>query len=219
MTDRRPVDPADALGPTDVIDSDHPAVQRLARRLTDGASDEVAAIFDWVRDAISYDMGPVLHDRGDWTASRTVDRGYGFCQQKAVLLAALLRARGIPAGVAVEELIDHKIPPRFAELMGGQQIPLHGYTVAFLDGAWRRLDATLDRALCERKGYRLVTYVPGGDGLLPETDLAGNPHIDHLGEVGQWADLPTEIVDRTLGLAYLHDPAFREMATRNGPQM
>lgn len=214
-----PVDPADALGATEVIDSDHPVVRALAERVSEGADDEPAALFDWVRDEIRYDMGPVLHDRSDWTASQTIERGYGFCQQKAGLLAALLRARGIPAGVGIEELLDHKIPPRFAAHMGGQQIPLHGYTIAFVDGQWRRLDATLDSALCRRKGYRLVDYQPGADRILPETDLAGAPHFEHLGEVGRWPEFPAEIIDRTLALPYLQDPAFLDLATRAGPQL
>ena len=216
---RSPVDPAEAIGATEVIDSDHPAVRSLAERVTAGADDEVAALFTWVRDEIRYDMGPVLNDRRDWTASRTIERGYGFCQQKAGLLAALLRARGVPAGVAVEEVVDHKIPPRFAEHMGGQQIPLHGYTVAFVDGQWRRLDATLDRALCERKRYREVEYQGGGDRMLPETDLDGAPHFEHLHELGQWPEFPDDIIDRTLALPYLQDPVFLDLATRNGPQL
>lgn len=219
MTATGAVDPAEALDSTDVVDSEHPAVRDLATRVTRGREDGVAALFDWVRDEIRYDMGPILHDRSDWTASATVERGYGFCQQKAVLLAALLRATGVPAGVAAEKVFDHKIPPRFAEQMGGQEIPLHGYTVAFVDGAWRRLDATLDAALCERRGYRTVEYAPGADRVLPETDLAGKPHFVHLGEIGQWAEYPSEVIQQTMDLPYLRDPAFLEMATRNGPQL
>lgn len=213
------LDPGTAVGPTEVIDSDHPAVRALATDIVRDADDEVAALFAWVRDRIRYDMGPVLHERSDWTASATVERGFGFCQQKAVLLAALLRARDVPAGIGIEKLLDHKIPPHFAEHMGGQEIPLHGYTVAFLDGAWRRIDATLDSTLCARKGYRVVDYLPGSDRLLPETDLEGNPHFVHLDELGRWPDVPDEIVERTLELSYLKDPTFLEMATRNGPQL
>lgn len=214
--------PAAFLGATDVIDSDSTAIRTLADETAGDAVDEpsgVKALFDWVRDEIRYDMGPVLSDRHDWTASVTAQRGYGFCQQKAVLLAALLRARGIPAGIGIESLLDHKIPPHLAGRMGGQEIPLHGYTTAFVDGRWQRIDASLDSALCERKGYRLVEYAAGADQLLPSTDVAGKPHFDHLGESGQWADVPDKVVSRTLELPYLQDPSFLQMATRNGPQI
>lgn len=215
-------DLAEYLAATDVIDCGSPAVRELAKEITRDAGDEharIKAMFDWVRDQIRYDMGPVLSSRRDWTASATIKRGYGFCQQKAVLLAALLRAGGFPAGFAVEALLDYKIPPHFAEYMGGQEIPVHGYTTVFVDGRWQRIDATLDRALCARKGYRLVEYSPNEDQLLPATDLAGQPHFVHLGEVGQWSDVPDEIVTATLALPYLSDPGYLRMATRHGPQI
>jgi len=213
-------DPAAFLSATDVIDSEDREIRALAAELAADTADEartVRVLFDWVRDRIRYDMAPLLAERRDWTASATLERGYGFCQQKAVLLAALLRAGGIPAGIAIEALFDHKIPPHYAAFMGGQEIPLHGYTTVYLDGAWQRIDASLDSALCERKGYRLVEYSTGGDHLLPATDLAGRPHFEHLGETGQWPDVTDELVTETLDLAYLHDPEYRRVATGNGP--
>jgi transglutaminase-like putative cysteine protease len=216
------LDPAAFTGATDVIDSADEAVRALAQRYSADAADEpgrVRALFDWVRDEIRYDMGPVLGERRDWTASLTLRRGYGFCQQKALLLAAMLRAIDVPAGIGIEQLLDHKIPPHFAAYMGGRHIPLHGYTLAFVSGRWQRIDATLDTALCERKRYRVVQYAPGSDRLLPETDLAGEPHVEHVGVVGEWADLPDDIVAATLDLPYLHDAGFLRMAARNGPGM
>lgn len=216
------LDPAACLDATSVIDSDTEVIRSLADTLAAGADDgpsTVKAIFDYVRDEIRYDMGPVLDERYDWRASTTVERGYGFCQQKAALVAALLRARGIPAGIGMETVLDHKIPPHLAEHIGGQELSPHGYTLAFVDGEWQRIDASLDAALCERKGYRVVEYTPEGDHLLPATDLAGKPHFDHVRAMGEWPDVPDEIVAETLALAYLRDPAFRQLATRNGPQI
>ena len=48
--------------------------------------------------------------------------GSGFCQQKAVLLASLLRSRGIPAGIVLQDLLDHKIPPHYVEFLGSQRL-------------------------------------------------------------------------------------------------
>lgn len=215
-----PLAPEACLGATEVIDCDSAEVRGVVDEVARHASDPATvakALFEWVRDEIRYDMGPVLSERTDWTASATVRRGYGFCQQKAVLLAALLRARGIPAGVGMETVLDHKIPPHLAEHLGGQELSPHGYTIAFVDGAWQRIDASLDSALCDRKGYRVVEYTPAADHLLPATDLSGRPHFDHLRELGEWSDLPDEIVSETLELAYLRDPSFRRAVTRNGP--
>jgi len=211
---------ADGLGSTDVIDAGHAQVAATAERVAGAAgstADAVRLLFTWVRDEVAYDMAPDLAHRSDWLASATLRRGYGFCQQKAVLLAALLRAREIPAGIAVEAVIDYKIPARYAAFLGGRRIPLHGLTIVAVEGRWRRLDATLDRALCERRGYRTVEYEPDRDRLLPTTDLAGEPHFRHLRELGRWPDVPGHLVDETLRLGYLHDPEYRRVARRHGP--
>ena len=138
---------------------------------------------------------------------------------EAVALAALLRARGIPAGIVVQDLHDHKIPPHYVEFIGSQRLEVHGLTCAFVDGGWVRLDPTLPRALCQRKRYRLVSYDGAGDAVLPETDLDGEPHFDVLEEHGTWPDMPEEVVERTLGIEWLRRPEYARMARRHGPGM
>lgn len=213
--------PVDALGPTDVIEADAPAVRELADRLAGGTEGVEAArlLFDWVRDEIAYDMAPEVDSREDWRATATLERGGGFCQQKAVLLAALLRARGIPAGVVFQDLLDHKIPPHYVAFIGSQRLEMHGLTCAFLDGRWVRLDATLPRDFVERKRYRLVEFEGNDDAILAATDVDGEPHFEVLAELGAWADLPDEIVELVLGLAWLHSDEYKRVARRRGPGM
>lgn len=213
--------PADALGATDVIEADAPAVRELADRLAGDAEGAEAArlLFDWVRDQIDYDMAPEIESRDDWRATETLERGAGFCQQKAVLLAALLRAREIPAGVVLQDLLDHKIPPHYVAFIGSQRLEMHGLTCAFLDGRWVRLDATLPRSFVERKRYRLVEFDGRHDAVLAETDMDGEPHFEILEELGAWPDIPDEIVERALGLAWLHSDEYKRVARRKGPGM
>jgi transglutaminase-like putative cysteine protease len=213
-------DPADALGATDVIEPDHPLVAGTAARVAEGATtrEEIARrLFEWVRDEVAYDMAPDLPGREAWRASATLERGFGFCQQKAVVLASLLRARGIPAGIAFQDVHDAKIPARYADHFGGRRLVLHGLTALNLDGVWLRVDATLPRVLCERKGYRLVDFASERDCLLPRTDIEGSPHFTLIGDFGIWPDLPHEGVEAVLGLDYLHDPDYRSFVRRHGP--
>lgn len=213
--------PVDALGATDVIEADAPTIRELADRVAGDAEGAEAArlLFDWVRDEIAYDMAPEVDSREDWRATETLDRGRGFCQQKAVLLAALLRARGIPAGVVLQDLLDHKIPPHYVAFIGSQRLEMHGLTCAFVDDRWVRLDATLPQSFVERKRYRLVEFDGKGDAVLAETDLDDEPHFEVLEELGIWPDLPDEIVELVLGLAWLHSDEYRRVARRQGPGM
>jgi transglutaminase-like putative cysteine protease len=213
--------PEDAVGSTDVIEADAPAIRALADRVageTEGA-EAARLLFDWVRDEIRYDMAPDVEAREDWKATATLERGRGFCQQKAVLLASLLRSRGIPAGVVLQDLLDHKIPPHYVEFLGSQRLELHGLTCAFLDGRWVRLDATLPRSFVERKRYRLVEFDGTADAVLAETDVDGSPHFEVLEELGTWPDLPDEIVEEVLGLAWLHSDEYKQLVRRKGAGM
>lgn len=204
-----------------MIEADDPRIREVASRVAGDAvgPESVKRLFEWVRDEIAYEMSPEVDSRDVWRATRTLERGYGFCQQKAVLLASLLRARGIPAGIVVQDLLDHKIPPHYVAFIGHQRLEVHGLTCAYLDGRWVLLDATLPRRLCEKKRYRLVEFDGERDATLPATDLGGESHFELVDELGIWPDLPDEIVDRTAGLAYLHDPAYKRMARRHGPGM
>jgi len=68
------------------------------------------ALFDWVRDRIRYDPKAALDDR-----EGTGDEGPGARQrvlrEKAVLLAALARAAGIPARLGFADVRNHQSPP------------------------------------------------------------------------------------------------------------
>lgn len=122
------------------IDADHPEVRRQALTLTQGLTDElerVSACFEFVRDHIrhSWDFrqNPVT-----CRASDVLRHGTGYCYAKSHLLAALLRANGIPAGLCYQRLS-----------VGDSGAPycLHGLNAVFLqDHGWYRLDARGNKA-------------------------------------------------------------------------
>ena len=127
------------LQPDDVIDFQHPAVRRRAEvlRARDGDPVETArACFEWVRDAIKhsvdYRMSPVT-----CSASEVLEAGTGYCYAKAHLLAALLRANGIPAGLVYQ---------RLSIGTGGPPYCTHGLNAVYLPGhGWYRIDARGNR--------------------------------------------------------------------------
>lgn len=122
------------------IDWTHPAVLAQAQGLAHGASHDSAiaqACFEFVRDQIKhswdYALNPVT-----CRASDVLAHGTGFCYAKSHLLAALLRANGIPAGLCYQRLTISDNRPPFC---------LHGLNAAYLrDYGWYRLDARGNRA-------------------------------------------------------------------------
>ncbi|MEV4058332.1 transglutaminase domain-containing protein [Amycolatopsis sp. NPDC049688] len=122
--------PSDYLAADAVIDHGHPAIHALLdtlRPASDDAAARAEAAFLFVRDEIEH-----VIDAGDprvtWRASDVLRERVGICHAKAHLLAALLRAQGIPAGFCYQELSA-----------------LHGLNAVYLHGRWSRLDARGNR--------------------------------------------------------------------------
>jgi len=123
------------LLPNQYIDFDHPRVAEKAATLADGLSSELDLVkicFEFVRDDIKhswdYRMNPVT-----CKASDVLIHGTGYCYAKSHLLAALLRANAIPAGLCYQ---------RLTVAADGSPYCLHGLNAVYLkQHGWYRIDA------------------------------------------------------------------------------
>ena len=124
------------LATTEVVDTCSPVILALARHLTDGMEsdvDQAKRLYEWVRDEIphSKDGG---YEIVTCRASDVLQHRTGICYAKSHLLAALLRAVGIPAGFCYQILC--KDPPYHGTEVHG----LNGIFVSSI-GRWIRVDA------------------------------------------------------------------------------
>jgi transglutaminase-like putative cysteine protease len=157
----------DYLAASDVIDWRHPDVLRLAQRLSVGAKDETEMArrcFEWVRDAIphSVDFG-----RTEVTcrASHVLAARTGFCYGKSHLLAALLRASGIPAALCYQRLsIDGQGPPFCLHGLNAVHLPVYG---------WYRIDARGNKPGVEAQFTPPVERLAFAISIPGEADLPG----------------------------------------------
>lgn len=123
------------LKPSEYIDWHHPLVSAKAAELASGlSSDEAIArkCFEFVRDTIKhswdYRQNPVT-----CKASDVLHHGTGYCYAKSHLLAALLRANDIPAGMCYQRLTMGTEGPPYC---------LHGLNAVYLAShGWYRIDA------------------------------------------------------------------------------
>lgn len=120
---------------SDYIDWQHPQIAAKARQLATGTKDPVEIArrcFEFVRDEIrhswDYRQNPVT-----CRASEVLVHGTGYCYAKSHLLAALLRANGIPAGLCYQRLSRGDAGPPYC---------LHGLNAVWLEPyGWYRIDA------------------------------------------------------------------------------
>jgi transglutaminase-like putative cysteine protease len=212
------------------IDAAHPEVQRQSAKLVDGThgeAEKARILFEFVRDSIAYtfswrrdEADAPLVPTAAFRASATLDRGSGMCIQKAVLLCALSRAAGLQVRLAFQSLRDYRLPRELVALMGDVLTP-HGLVAIRIDGRFVRLDPSLDRSLCERKGYRLTEFSTTGDALLPSLDINGKPHFEVLEELGEFDSFPTDFVMSIFAKRFgeLDVDAVRAYIARTGATM
>lgn len=165
------------LTPTAVIDCDAPAVIARAAALAEGAADdeEIAGrCFLWVRDEVRHSSD---HPIAVVTcaASEVLQHRAGFCYAKSHLLAALLRARNIPAALCYQRLV----------LDGSAgTLCLHGLVSVFLRRhGWYRVDPRGD------KPGVLTGFRPPVEQLAFTTRLAGEMDLP-----GRFSDALPQVV-------------------------
>ena len=122
------------LASTEFINWQHPSV--LAKAISLAASKasttEIAkACFQFVRDDIEH-CWDYKRDILTCSASEVLEHKTGYCYAKSHLLAALLRANNIPAGLCYQRLTIKNDQPPFC---------IHGLNAVYLpDIGWYRLD-------------------------------------------------------------------------------
>ncbi len=124
------------LTESEFVDYSHPSIQTLAKELADKCSDDESIAgncFLYVRDEIKH-IGDYKLDVQSVKASEVLQNKAGWCYAKALLLAALLRANGIPTALCYQHLSCGEYEDSIYCLHGLNAIYLKKY-------GWYRVDA------------------------------------------------------------------------------
>lgn len=126
------------LRETESIDFGNPAIQAKADELKRESASQIEyaeRAFCFVRDEIphSWDINSDVVSR---KASEALINGTGICWTKSCLLAALLRANGIPSGISYQRLTR-------ADDCTNEGYIIHALNTVYIEdlGRWIRLDA------------------------------------------------------------------------------
>ncbi|GGE03774.1 hypothetical protein GCM10011571_00840 [Marinithermofilum abyssi] len=119
------------------VDYSHPLIQEKVKDIQSAhysLLERVRIAFEFVRDNIHHSWD-IQSTRVTCNASEVLQYGEGICYAKSHLLAALLRAQGIPAGFCYQRLTLGSTPDT--------GYVVHALNAFYLDsvGKWIRLDA------------------------------------------------------------------------------
>jgi transglutaminase-like putative cysteine protease len=207
MEGRDPEDFRNYLQPTFYIDSDSPAVIEFTRDHATGETDTDRGIslFRAVRDEILYDPYSILLCPKEFKASVIIGKRKGYCVAKAIALAAVARAAGIPSRVRFADVKNHLCTERLRKLMKTDVFFFHGYSELFLNGRWFKITPTFNMSLCEKFGVKPLEFDGKSDCLFHEFDGKGKRHMQYLYDHGHFADVPFE---RIVSGLQQHYPEF-----------
>ena len=191
------------LESTKYIDWETPEVLAKAKLLAAGADClELVAekCFVFVRDQIKhswdYECDPVT-----CKASDVLKHGTGYCYAKSHLLAALLRANGIPAGLCYQRLT-------ISDDGDGPPFCLHGLNALYLEEhGWYRVDARGNKEgvsadFCPPTERLAFPIISDGEADLPEIWAQPIlPVIEVLQERKTYKEVADNLPDIQLALA------------------
>jgi len=183
------------LKETEFLDINSPAVAEFSARAVDGAAtdkEKAIRLYTAVRDGIQYDPYRIDFTRHDFKASTIIGKGYGYCVAKAIVLAAVGRAAGIPSRLRFADVRNHLTTERLKKLMKTDLFIYHGYMEFLLDGRWLKVTPTFNSSLCERFRVKPLDFDGEHDAIFHPYDMEGRRHMEYVTDHGPCADVPYE---------------------------
>jgi transglutaminase-like putative cysteine protease len=186
------------LAPTYFVNSDSAEVQQFVaqalRELSPDApqTEKAIRLFEAVRDGIRYDPYTFALTADAYRASCIAGAQAAFCVPKAIILAACLRAAGIPAALGFADVRNHLNTPKLQELMGTDLFVYHGYVQLWLGSNSYKVTPAFNMDLCERFGVRPLVFDGSSDALFHEFDIKDQRHMEYVNDRGLYIDAPIE---------------------------
>jgi transglutaminase-like putative cysteine protease len=192
------------LRPGRYIDSAHPAVIRFSKQNSQGsvARERAVSLYYAVRDQIRYNPFLDFSNAEVFRASSVLAAEQGFCVGKAALLAACVRAAGIPARVGFADVKNHLTTPRLAETMGSDLFVYHGYADLYLEGRWVKATPAFNLALCTRFRVKPLEFDGRSDSIFHPFDADNRRHMEYLRDRGRYPDVPVEEIQQAFRETY-----------------
>lgn len=204
------------LRPTYFVDSDNPDVIAFAKKHTEGATtdkEKAVKLYYAVRDGFRYDPYHVDLTPEELTASAVLNRGSGYCVEKANLLGAAARALGIPSRFAFYNVKNHLSTDKLIRILRSDVFVFHGLTELYIDGKWVKATPAFNIQLCEKFDVPALEFDGEHDSMFQQYDGDGNNFMDYLHDYGIFDDIPRELFIKALKENYPH--LFEDEALKN----
>ena len=184
------------LKPTFFLDYEEPSINEKVSELINNVKDDrekSVRLFYFVRNKIMYNPYSPWDKKEFYKSSVILQRGFGYCIQKAVLLCSMLRCANIPCKLIFVDIKNYKAPEKLTKLFG-DTYHFHGYCGIFLKNRWISAAPTFNIEMCNKFGYIPTEFNGESDALLHKYNQNNELTFEYLNERGEFDDLPFDLI-------------------------
>ena len=195
------------LKPTQYLDSDHELVISYALENTKGIptrKNQAVALYYAIRDGFRYNPYILDLSTEGLKASNLLRRNYGYCVEKAALLAATARVLGIPSRVGFANVTNHLGFDKYVKILRSNVLVFHGYTDLYLNNRWVKATPAFNRTLCKKLNVAPLNFNGEEDAVFQAYDKEGGGYMEYVKDHGVFNDIPREKMINALQNHYPH---------------
>jgi transglutaminase-like putative cysteine protease len=197
------------LAPTYFIDAGHPDIVAYTNRVVGNETDpkqKAIRIYNAVRDDFRYNPYNIDLHHKELKASSLLNRPSksGYCIEKACLLAACLRAAGIPTRLCFFNVRNHIGVEKFIDTLKTDVLVFHACCDVYLDGKWLKATPAFNKELCNKLGVQPLEFNGETDSIFQQYDKEGHQFMEYLQDYGTFHDVPHDMFVMLLKQFYPH---------------
>lgn len=196
------IEKEDNLSADFIIDSDNERVKAYAAKVVgDGILADplqcAIKLYYAVRDDILYDPYMISRYPEAYRASATLERGRGFCVQKAALLCAVARACQIPSRLGFATVRNHLASKQLIEFIGSNLFVFHGYTELLLNGKWVKATPAFNKTLCVKFDVPSLDFNGLDDSIFQAYASDQKRFMEYTEYFGTYSSVPMQMMIKT----------------------
>jgi len=195
------------LQPAKFVNSDSEEVIQFTNKIIGSTTDPIekaVKIYYAVRDGFQYNPYDLDLSPEAMKASSLLERNYGYCVEKACLLAACARVAGIPSRLGFAKVRNHIATEKLEEVLKTNVLVFHGFTELFLEGKWVKATPAFNKTLCEKLKVESLEFNGKEDSIFQSYNEEGSQFMEYLHDYGSFDDVPYELFISELIKHYPH---------------
>lgn len=190
---------------TSFLDFNNNGVQQFIHANDINGSDRDRAVhfYNVVRDHFIYDPYHLDLRPEALKASVILNKKRAWCVEKSIVLAACLRAIGIPARLGYGIVINHVGVERLKKFLQRDEIVFHGYVQAWIDDKWVKTTPAFDKNVCRLSGVPPLEWDGRSDAMM-QAYVKNEKFMEYTHFYGEFQDVPIDLMNAEMKKFYPH---------------